>query len=82
MRLRIKKQTNKVEKVNLAHLKAYKIKGRTKASAMYRLSQMRAYEIRQMFKNVSVETELRDKVEARLNTSYFIAYSKQLIYQA
>ena len=82
MRLRIKKHTNKVEKVNLAHLKAYKIKGRTKASAMYRLSQMRAYEIRQMFKNISVDTELRDKVEARLNASYFTFNSKQLIYQA
>jgi hypothetical protein len=81
MRLRIKKHTTKMEKVNLAHLKSFKIKGRTKSAVMYRLAQMRAYEIKQMFRNISVDTELRDKVEARLNVTYFVANSKHLIYQ-
>jgi hypothetical protein len=67
--------------VNLAHLKAYQIKGRSKASVMYRLSQMRAYEIKVMFSNLSVSEELQNRLEARMNVPYFVAASK-LIYQS
>lgn len=81
MRIRIKKQTTKIEQVNLTHLKAYRIKGRSKASVMYRLSQMRAYEIKRMFSNLSVSEELKNRLEARMNVPYFVAGSKSLIYQ-
>jgi hypothetical protein len=81
MRIRIKKQTTKIEQVNLAHLKAYQIKGRSKASVMYRLSQMRAYEIKVMFSNLSVSEELQSRLEARMNVPYFVAASK-LIYKS
>jgi len=71
MRNHIKKTRITSEKVNLQHLKAFKIKGRSTTSKYTRQMIRNYIQIREMFRNISTESELISRLEARLNQNYY-----------
>jgi methionyl-tRNA formyltransferase len=76
--------TQKVEKVNLSHLKAFQtlpIKGRSKKEIQERLDMRISKDVKKLFLNMSIDSELTDKVEARNNCNYFtFFYAPKFIY--
>lgn len=57
--------TQKVKKVNLSEFEAFQIKGRSKSEVFNRMIEMRTYEIREMFRTMSLTTLLSEKAEIR-----------------
>lgn len=70
MRTRIK--TQQVEKVDLSHLKAFKLEGRNRRQIYKRFLLRRTFEIADMFRAISVHSELIDKAEANNNCLFYV----------
>ena len=65
MRQRVNKPTQTVEKVELSHLRAFRIESRTKFDALTRQERLLAYEVRTMFKHLSYDSVLNEKRDLR-----------------
>jgi hypothetical protein len=65
MRNRLNKTTQTVEKVELSHLRAFRIESRTKIDALTRQERLLAYEVRTMFKHLSYDNVLNEKRDLR-----------------
>ena len=65
MRNRLIKPTQTVEKVDLSHLRAFRIESRTKFDALTRQERLLAYEVRTMFKHLSYDSVLNEKRDLR-----------------
>lgn len=72
MRPRIQQTILVGERVNLSHLKAYKIKGRSPKNRYTRQMIRNYVQIKEMFRNISTDSELISRVEARLNSNFYI----------
>jgi hypothetical protein len=85
MRNRFTKTVQVVEKVNLSHLRAFRIEARPKQDAMTRKERLLSYEIRDMFKNLSYETMINEKRDLRHLSKppvkdQIVSFKKKVIY--
>lgn len=67
MRTRIHKiqKTKNVERVDLSHLKAFRVKARPEHEAMTKQERLLTWEVRDMFKHLSYDTVLNEKRDCR-----------------
>jgi hypothetical protein len=85
MRNRFTKTVQVVEKVNLSHLRAFRIEARPKQDAMTRKERLLSYEIRDMFKNLSYETMINEKRDLRHLSKppvkdQIVSFKKKVVY--
>jgi len=85
MRNRFTKTVQVVEKVNLSHLRAFRIEARPKQDAMTRKERFLSYEIRDMFKNLSYETMINEKRDLRHLSKppvkdQIVSFKKKVVY--
>jgi len=85
MRNRFTKTVQVIEKVNLSHLRAFRIEARPKQDAMTRKERLLSYEIRDMFKNLSYETMINEKRDLRHLSKppvkdQIVSFKKKVVY--
>jgi hypothetical protein len=85
MRNRFTKTVQVVEKVNLSHLRAFRIEARPKQDALTRKERLLSYEIRDMFKNLSYETMINEKRDLRHLSKppvkdQIVSFKKKVVY--
>lgn len=85
MRQRTTKSMQVVERVELSHLRAFRIKPRTNQDAVMRKERLLSYEITQMFKTLSYDSMLNEKRDLRHLSKppvkeQIVSFKKRVVY--
>ena len=78
MRRRIQKTVLTGEKVSLSHLKAFQIQGRSPKNRYTRQMIRNYVQIKEMFRNISTESELISRLEAREGCDFYSELNSNL----